>query len=222
MKLSIIIPVYNEENTILKVSEKVKSLPLEKEIIIVDDGSTDRTREVLEKIKNIQNLKVIFKNKNQGKGSAIREGLKYASGEAIIIQDADLEYEPTDIVHIFKLWIEGYPVVYGSRFLSKNRMPLHSLIANKFLTVLTNILFFSHLTDMETCYKLCPRELLLSLNLQSKGFEIEPEITCKILKRGIKIKEVPIIYNPRQSGKKINWKDGVKAIFYISKYRFMK
>ncbi|MCM8821183.1 MAG: glycosyltransferase family 2 protein [Candidatus Omnitrophica bacterium] len=224
MKLSVIIPAYNEKDTVLAIIDKVISLPIEKEIIVVDDGSTDGTREVLleiekSKVKN-QNFKIIFKGKNEGKGAAIRKGLEYATGDYVIFQDADTELEPSDITTMFKLVNNSEnKVVYGSRFLKKHSLPLINLLANKFLTFLTNILFGSRITDMETCYKLCPRELLSALNLTANGFEIEPEITCKILKKGYKIKEIPINYNPRRKGKKINWKDGVKAIFYIFKYR---
>lgn len=222
MKLSIIIPVYNERDTILLILEKVCTLPIEKEIIIVDDGSTDGTREILQDFK-AQNLKLILKEKNEGKGSAIREGLKYVNGDVVVIQDADLEYNPVDLLEMLKVMEEtGNEVIYGSRFLNRQSIPLINFIANKFLTWLTNILFSVKMTDMETCYKLCSKNLLLSLNLQTNGFEIEPEITCKILKKGIKIKEMSISYNPRRKGKKINWKDGIKAIFYIFKYRITR
>ncbi|MCX8082101.1 MAG: glycosyltransferase family 2 protein [bacterium] len=228
MKLSIIIPVYNEKNTIITVLEKVFSLPLEKEIIVIDDGSTDGTGTLLKEFQfsnpvcQSTNCKIIFKEKNEGKGAAIREGLKYATGEYIIFQDADLELNPEDIPSIFKLVNDKYKVIYGSRFLKKQSVPFINFLANRFLTNLTNILFGSRITDMETCYKLCPRELLLSLNLHTNGFEIEPEITCKILKKGYKIEEVPIKYIPRKEGKKINWKDGIKAIFYLIKYRIKR
>jgi len=218
VKLSIIIPVYNEKDTILKVIDKVKTLPLDKEIIVVDDGSTDRTREILKTVES-NRIKIILKECNEGKGAAIRKGLEYAEGDYVVFQDADLELEPHDILHMVKMINDNSGVIYGSRFLKKQKIPFINLFANKFLTLLTNILFSAHITDMETCYKLCPRDLLLSLNLQSNSFEIEPEITCKILKRGIKIKEVPVTYNPRRAGKKINWRDGVKAIFYLLKYR---
>ncbi|HOL22338.1 MAG TPA: glycosyltransferase family 2 protein [bacterium] len=225
MKLSIIIPVYNEKGTIFKILAEIEALPVEKEIIIVDDGSTDGTREILKEIQNSnpKNLKIIFKEKNEGKGSAIREGLKYVNGDVVVIQDADLEYNPVDLLEMLKVMEEtGNEVIYGSRFLNRQSIPLINFIANKFLTWLTNILFSVKMTDMETCYKLCSKNLLLSLNLQTNGFEIEPEITCKILKKGIKIKEMSISYNPRRKGKKINWKDGIKAIFYIFKYRITR
>lgn len=221
MKLSVIIPVYNEKDTILAVIEKIISLPIEKEVIIVDDGSTDGTREILKESRS-DNLKIILKEKNEGKGSAIREGLKYATGDYIIFQDADMELEPADIILMLKTVNDRNKVIYGSRFLKKQSVPLINLLANRLLTQLTNILFGCKITDMETCYKLCPRELLLSLDLKANRFEIEPEITCKILKRGYKIKEIPIKYHPRKEGKKINWKDGVKAIFYLFKYRFIR
>jgi glycosyltransferase involved in cell wall biosynthesis len=218
MKLSVIIPVYNEKNTVVEVIEKVRNVPLEKEIIVVDDGGTDGTRDRLSQIQKTQDFRMILKNKNEGKGSAIRTGLKEATGDVIIIQDADLECNPNEIATLFNAWSNNSPVVYGSRFLSKkNKLPLHSLFANKFLTWLTNFLFKGSITDMETCYKLISKDILLSLSLEQNGFEIEPEITCKILKKGYKIKEVPISYCPRNKdkGKKICWKDGIKAIFYI-------
>ncbi|MDD3726441.1 MAG: glycosyltransferase family 2 protein [Candidatus Ratteibacteria bacterium] len=224
MKLSIIIPVYNEKDTILEVIRRVQNVPVEKEIIVVDDGSSDGTRELLQEIKNKEvlnnSVKIIFKDKNEGKGSAIRKGLKYTTGDVVVIQDADLEYNPMEWCKMLKVMEEKkLDIVYGSRFIKKQPVFLINLIANKILTFLTNILFKSHITDMETCYKMCKRDLLLSLNLQTNSFEIEPEITCKILKKGYTIKEIPITYSPRRKGKKINWKDGVKAVFYIFKYR---
>ncbi len=236
MKLSVIVPVYNEKDTILEVIERVQGVSIDKEIIVVDDGSTDGTREILQQMQLPSphsyplrgedtgggDIKVILKEQNKGKGSAVREGLKHAKGDVVIIQDADLELIPEDVLTLYKEWTKDFPVVYGSRFLGKNSIPLYSRFANKLLTFLTNVLFFANLTDMETCYKLCSRDILFSLHLEANGFEIEPEITCKILKKGFKIKEMPVNYNPRKIGKKINWKDGVKAIFCLFKYRIEK
>ncbi len=252
MKLSVIMPVYNEKVTLLEIIQKVQAVPVEKEIVIVDDGSTDGTREILKQVKsgNINfpsplhspptlcggrgedngggekgDIKIILKEKNEGKGSAIREGLKNATGDVVVIQDADMEYDPMDWLKMLEVMEEkNAAAVYGSRFLCKdNEFPFLSRIANRFLTLLTNMLFSAKTTDMETCYKLCSRELLLSLNLRTNSFEIEPEITCKILKNGCRIEEVPVSYKPRNkiAGKKIGWNDGFKAIHYIVKYRFV-
>ncbi len=220
MKVSILIPVYNEQYTVAKVIEKVLSLNLEKEIIVIDDGSTDGTAEILKNLySENQHIKHIFQKSNCGKGSAIRAGLVKVTGDYVIIQDADLELEPSDILKLTQVIDNNSRVIFGSRFLSGPKLPFLSFLANKFLTFLTNLLYMGNLTDMETCYKLCERKILLELGLKSKGFEIEPEITCKILKRGYRIKEVPVSYNPRKIGKKIGWSDGFKAIFAILKYR---
>ncbi len=204
MKISVLIPVYNEENTISVVIQKVLSLNIEKEIIVVDDGSTDRTTEILKRFPS-QNkeINIIFQKQNRGKGAAIRKGLKEATGDYIVIQDADLELDPSDIIKLVESIDENYKVIYGSRFLTRQQQIFFiSMIANKFLTFLTNVLYGGNLTDMETCYKLCEKEILLAIDLKSERFEIEPEITCKILKRGYRIKEVPISYMPRKAGKK--------------------
>jgi len=222
-KLSIIIPVFNEEKTLSEILEKVLSLNLNKEVVIIDDFSTDGTREKIEKISN-KNIKIIYQKNNQGKGAAIREGIKAATGDYIVIQDADLEYDPQEI-HKLILSVEKgeAEVVYGSRFAGRHKF--HSLAhywGNKFLTLLTNILYGVGLTDMETCYKLVPAKLMKSLKLRANRFDFEPEITAKILKKGYKVKEVPISYEGRsfQSGKKISWKDAGAAIWTLVKYRF--
>ncbi|HOK79343.1 MAG TPA: glycosyltransferase family 2 protein [bacterium] len=220
MKISVLIPVYNEQNTITEVLEKIVALPVEKEIIVIDDGSTDGTAKILETLSAKENIHVITQKFNKGKGFAIKTGIKCVSGDYVIIQDADLELNPLDIIKMVEEVKNGAQVVYGSRFLEKRKMPLINLLANKFLTFLTNLLYRSNITDMETCYKLCATDILTGLNLKSERFEIEPEITCKILKKGYKIKEVSVSYNPRKAGKKIGWKDGFKAIFAILKYRF--
>lgn len=222
-------PVYNEKETVAIVIEKVLALPCDKQVIVVDDGSTDGTRDILKSLQNqrsrVQNeqcLKIIFQEKNQGKGASIRKGIEEADGQYVVFQDADLELEPEEILRLSRTAGPGVPVVYGSRFLNPVRMPLLSLLANRFLTFLTNLLYGSRITDMETCYKFCSASLVRELKLHSNGFEIEPEITCKILRKGYKIAEVPVTYRPRIKGKKISWIDGVKAVFFIFKYRVMR
>ena len=223
--LSIIIPAYNEEKNIKTVIEKVNSVNLDsikKEIIVVDDFSTDGTRESLKKIKNI---KVFYHKKNMGKGSAVRTGLKHATGDIIIIQDADLEYDPNDYPKLINPILNGKTkVVFGSRFLKKhNARYKFYYLGNRFLSIITTLLYFRKISDMETCYKAFRTDVIKNIRLRAKRFDIEPEITAKIIKQGYKILEVPIWYKCRSfnEGKKISWKDGVKAIYYLVKYRFM-
>jgi len=225
--LSVIIPVYNEELTIKDVIDKVLSVPIEKEIIVVDDGSTDRTPEILEREK--EKVNIVYNSLiNIGKGAAVRIGLECAKGDICIIQDGDLELEPMEYPVILKPIIENKAdVVYGSRFLNKSGRKKTSLInylANKFLTGLTNLLYSAKLTDMETAYKAFRIDVVKKIKLKSLGFEIEPELTAKILRLGYKISEVPISYHPRRirEGKKIGFMDGIKAIYYLFKYRFCK
>lgn len=241
MKLSIIIPVFNEEKTIIPVLEKLLELqfPLktQREIIIVDDGSKDKTvkqvKDFLEKHKK-SGIALYVHGKNQGKGAAIKTAIEKATGEFVIIQDADLEYDPNDILRLFQEVIDKKAeVVYGTRL---KRMPhfekeertgrflLHYL-GNKFLSLLTSTLYGQWITDMETCYKLFPRKAVLHMNLEAKGFEFEPEITAKLMKAGYKIHEIPIQTKPRSytEGKKLNtFKDGKKALMTLFKYRFAK
>lgn len=224
--VDIIIPVYNEEKTIeniLEILENTDFCNLEKNLIVVDDYSTDATREILKRYED--KYTVIYKEKNGGKGSAVNVGFENAKSDIVIIQDADLEYNPSDYASLLKLIIEGEAdVVYGSRFLGtpfKDFMFL-SYVANKFLTFLTNILYGTGLTDMETCYKAMKKEFVKDMNIKSNKFDLEPEITAKLVKKGAKIKEVPIKYNARsyEDGKKITYKDGLMAIRALFYFRF--
>ncbi|MBU2568394.1 MAG: glycosyltransferase family 2 protein [Elusimicrobia bacterium] len=223
MKLSIIIPVYNEKETVLKLLERVRAVPIDKEIIIVDDGSDDATREILKKIAADGGVKVIFHERNMGKGSAIRTGLKEVTGDIVLVQDADMEYDPADYPKLIEPIISGKAmVVYGSRILGK--APTRSLIFHygvKFLSFLTNVLYKSNISDEATCYKVFHISALKSIELKCRRFEFCPEVTAKILKNGHKIYEVPVSYYPRtyREGKKINWKDGLAAIWTLIKYR---
>lgn len=226
-KLSIVIPVYNEKKTILDVLDAVESVDLggiEKEFVIVDDFSTDGTREILKNLKK-NSYKIFFHSENQGKGSALRTGFKHSTGDIIIIQDADLEYNPEDYKKLVQPVVDNVAkVVYGSRFLS-HHIPRYTVYywGNILLSWLTTLLYLKRVSDMETCYKVFTKEVLDSLNLRGRRFDIEPEITAKILKRGHSILEIPISYHCRafSEGKKINWRDGIKAIYYLIKYRFV-
>ena len=230
MKLSVIIPVYNEEKSILEVINKVKKVNLSnvtREIIIVDDFSTDNTKNILTKL-NDNDLKIFFHQKNQGKGAAIRTALNHATGDIILIQDADLEYNPKEYGKLLKPIMENRTkVVYGSRIeaIRKNLKKMYKIhyFGNLFLTIMTNILYGAKITDMETGYKVFRKEVIKDMKLKAKRFDFEPEITAKILKKGYKIKEVPIDFVGRKfnEGKKITWKDGVKALLYLIKYRFV-
>ena len=230
-KLSIIIPVYNEIRTIKQLVKKVENSRLKgyiKELVIVDDGSTDGTRGVIRKLKTVyRNIKFVLRASNGGKGAAVRDGIKLISGDYAVIQDADLEYDPSDY-HILLGPIEkGFAdVVYGSRFIggSHRSFLFWNYVANKILNITTNILYNTLLTDMETCYKMFKSDILKSLDLHSNGFEIEPEITAKILKKKCKIYEAPINFYGRgyDEGKKIKAMDGVKALWTLLKYRFSR
>ncbi|MEW5896863.1 MAG: glycosyltransferase family 2 protein [Nanoarchaeota archaeon] len=225
MKLSVIIPAYNEIETINKLIQLVKDVNIDKEIIIIDDCSKDGTREFLNNLKD-KNIKVIFHEKNKGKGMAIRTGIKLVTGDIIIIQDADLEYDPQDYYQLIKPIIDKKTkIVYGSRILNPHFRPNYSLnlFATKLLTKMSNLLYNARITDEPTCYKVFKTDVLKSINLKCKKFEFCPEVTAKVRKKGYKIIEVPINYYPRsiEEGKKINWKDGVQAIWTLIKYRFV-
>ncbi len=222
MKLSILIPVYNERATILEILKRVQAVPFEKEIIAVDDGSTDGTRELLAQV---QGVTVIYHERNQGKGAAIQTALQRATGDIIVIQDADLEYDPRDYKQLVEPIVEERAkVVYGSRFLGpRMAMFFWHMIANKILTLITNILYDAILSDMETGYKAFRADVIKGIRLRSRRFDFEPEVTAKILKRHIRIFEVPISYYGREysEGKKIGLKDGFVAVWTLLKYRFV-
>lgn len=236
MKLSIIIPVFNEERTIEEVLKKIDRLILpnvKKEIIVINDASTDKTPLKIEKYLKISKNKILFLQHefNQGKGATVRTGISHATGDYIIIQDADLEYDSQDMIRLIKQIKSNRDVIYGTRLnrlphLSKEEGRPHFLLhymGNRFLSLVTSVLYGQWITDMETCYKLFPTSVAKKLNLESRGFEFEPEITVKLLKKGLKIKEIPITTKPRgyEEGKKLNTiKDGTKAIWALFKYRF--
>jgi glycosyltransferase involved in cell wall biosynthesis len=223
IKVSIVMPVFNERPTLMEILAKVEELPLNKEIILVDDASTDGSRELLKSLPP-ERARVIFHETNMGKGAAIRSAIPAAEGDVIVIQDADLEYDPNDLLRLLKPIHEGKAeVVYGSRFTGERRnMFFWHWVGNRFLTLVTNILFDSTLSDMETCYKMFRAEVIKSLKLRSMRFEIEVEMTSKILKSGHRIYEVPISYAGREfhEGKKITWRDGITALFNLIRYRF--
>ena len=201
MNLTVIIPVYNEIKTIAEILRRVKATGVATEILIIDDGSTDGTRDFLKTLENDAQIRVILHDRNQGKGAAVRTGIHAASGEMLIIQDADLEYDPRDIPALLVPVEEGIAdVVFGSRFLGAARRPIlfWNMVANKILTFMTNILYNNILTDMETGYKLFRREIAMDMPLHARGFEFEPEFTAKLLKRHVRIYEVPIRFNPRE------------------------
>ena len=225
-KLSVIVPLYDERNTVVEIVRRMRAvdIPLEREIVLVDDGSTDGTREVLRQLAD-STVHVVHHERNLGKGAAIRTGLEQVTGDLVLIQDGDLEYDPEDWPKLLTPVLRGKAeVVYGSRFTGERRnMLFFHWVANRFLSLVTNILYNSTLSDMETCYKLFDRELLAGIRWQARGFEFEPEVTAKVLRRGIRIYEVPISYTGREfdEGKKITWRDGFVALWTLVKYRFV-
>ena len=226
MQLSVIMPVYNEVDTIREIVRRVQDVGLVYEIVIVDDGSEDGTRELLADLKKLPDVRVILHDCNQGKGAAVVTGMKAAAGDIMLIQDADLEYDPRDYPSLLKPIEEGIAdVVFGSRFLGGPRRPIYfwNMVANKILTFVTNILYNNILTDMETGYKCFRREVVEKMTIKAKRFDFEPEFTAKLLKRKVRILEVPITFNPRlySEGKKITAWDGVIAFWTLLKFRFI-
>jgi glycosyltransferase involved in cell wall biosynthesis len=226
-RLSVVVPVYNERNTLVEIVRRMRAVELpdtiEREILVVDDGSSDGTRDVLRQLGD-STVRAIMHDENRGKGAAVRTGFAHATGDYILVQDADLEYDPDDWPRLLAPVISGKArVVYGSRFTGERRnMLFFHWVGNRFLSLVTNVLYNTTLSDMETCYKLIDRALLERIDLRADRFDIEPEITAKILKLGVRIYEVPISYTGREvdEGKKITWTDGFAALWTLVKYRF--
>ena len=222
--LSVVMPVYNERDTIEEIINRVLAVPLRTELIVVDDGSTDGTRDKLKELAASGRFQLILQPSNRGKGSALRRGFEEVKGDLVVIQDADLEYSPEEFPDLIELICQGRAdVVFGSRFLGRHRVFLFThYLGNVFLTFIANLLYNTMLTDMETCYKVMRTEVLKSFRLQQNGFGIEPEMTAKVFKRGYRVYEVPITYDGRgyEEGKKITWRDGVVALWVLVKYRF--
>jgi glycosyltransferase involved in cell wall biosynthesis len=222
--LSVVMPCYNERTTVEEIIRRVLAVPLRIELIVVDDGSRDGTREILKELNRQHPFKLVFREQNGGKGAALRRGFEEVTGDLVVIQDADLEYSPEEFPQLIELICEGRAdVVYGSRFLGRHRVFLFThYLGNKALTLATNLLYNTNLTDMETCYKVMRTEVLRSLTLESDGFGIEPELTAKIFKRQYRVYEVPITYDGRgfEEGKKITWRDGLVALWVLLENRF--
>jgi len=222
--LSVVMPAFNEKATIEEILRRVAAVSIRTQVIVVDDCSTDGTREILTRLQPELGFTLLLQERNMGKGAALRRGFEAVRGDLVVIQDADLEYSPEEFPSLIELICQGRAdVVYGSRFLGRHRVFLFTHYAgNRFLTLLTNVLYNTMLTDMETCYKVMRTEVLRSMTLRSDGFGIEPELTAKIFKRGYRVYEVPITYDGRgyDEGKKINWRDGVVALWVLLKYRF--
>ena len=222
--LSVVMPCYNERTTVEEIIRRVLAVPLRIELIVVDDGSSDGTREILKELARQHPFKLVFREQNGGKGAALRRGFEEVTGDLVVIQDADLEYSPEEFPQLIELICEGRAdVVYGSRFLGRHRVFLFThYLGNKALTLATNLLYNTNLTDMETCYKVMRTEVLRSLTLESDGFGIEPELTAKIFKRQYRVYEVPITYDGRSfdEGKKITWRDGLVALWVLLENRF--
>jgi glycosyltransferase involved in cell wall biosynthesis len=223
--LSVVMPCYNEEDTVEEIIRRVLAVPLRIELIVVDDASRDRTRDILTRLSQELHFTLVFQTQNGGKGAALRRGFQEVTGDLVVIQDADLEYSPEEFPLLIQFICEGRAdVVYGSRFLGKHRVFMFTHYAgNRFLTLVTNVLYNVTLSDMETCYKVMRTEVLRSITLESNGFGIEPELTAKIFKKQFRVYEVPITYDGRgfEEGKKISWwRDGLIALWVLLKYRF--
>jgi len=227
MKLSVIIPVYNEEETLREIVAQVKAVPIEKEIVLVNDCSTDGTRAIMDSMEGDPEIKIIHHERNQGKGAAIRTAQKAITGEVMIIQDADLEYSPAEYPKLFRFFVEREAdAVFGSRY-SGTEILVDTFVhymGNKVLTTFSNVLSNLHLTDMETCYKMVRTDIFKTIDIECNCFGFEPEITAKLAKMHCKIYEVPIAYEARHydAGKKIGWRDGVKAFWYIVKFNLLR
>jgi glycosyltransferase involved in cell wall biosynthesis len=221
--LTVVMPAFNERATIEEIVRRVVAVPLRIQLVVVDDCSTDGTRERLAELQKELGFTLLLQPRNMGKGAALRRGFEAVLGDLVVIQDADLEYSPEEFPMLIELICEGRAdVVYGSRFLGRHRVFLFShYLGNRVLTLLTNILYNTMLSDMETCYKVMRTEVLRSMTLRSNGFGIEPELTAKIFKRGYRVYEVPITYDGRgyEEGKKIGWRDGVVALWVLVRYR---
>jgi glycosyltransferase involved in cell wall biosynthesis len=222
--LSVVMPAFNERNTIEEIVRRVLAVPVRTELIVVDDCSTDGTREALVELQRELGFTLLLQPRNLGKGAALRRGFDAVRGDVVVVQDADLEYSPEEFPQLLELICEGRAdVVYGSRFLGRHRVFLFTHYAgNRLLTLITNMLYNTMLTDMETCYKVMRAEVMRSMTLRSDGFGIEPELTAKIFKRGYRVYEVPITYDGRgyDEGKKISWRDGFVALWVLLRYRF--
>jgi glycosyltransferase involved in cell wall biosynthesis len=222
--LSVVMPAFNERETIEEIIRRVLAVPLRIELVVVDDASTDGTRDVLQKLASALSFKLLLQPHNRGKGAALARGFAEITGDIVVIQDADLEYSPEEYPELIELICTGRAdVVYGSRFIGRHRVFLFThFLGNRLLTLMTNVLYNTMLTDMETCFKAMRVEVLRSMTLRSERFGIEPELTAKIFKRGYRVYEVPITYDGRgyEEGKKITWKDGIVAVWTLLKYRF--
>ncbi|MBI3932148.1 MAG: glycosyltransferase family 2 protein [Acidobacteria bacterium] len=223
--LTVVMPVYNEKGTVAEIVDRVLAVPIRKELVAVDDASTDGTTEILQAMARDRGFRLLRQERNRGKGAAVRRGIGEAAGDVVVVQDADLEYSPEEYPELLDLIVEGKAdAVYGSRFIGRHRCFLFThYLANLFLNLVTNVLYNTTMTDMETCFKAVRADVLKSLNLRSNRFGIEPEITAKLFKRGARVYEVPITYDGRDysEGKKITWRDGIPALWTLIKYRFV-